>query len=90
MTHSSPWPCRSGRSKLRNWACVQSFGGQQQRVSIASALAADPTLPDEATSALDPETTAHILALLQDINRCLGLSIALIIHKMGAIRAWPS
>lgn len=68
---------------------AQLSGGQKQRVGIARALAAGPALllSDEATSALDPETTASILALLRDINRRLGLSIALITHEMSVIRA---
>jgi D-methionine transport system ATP-binding protein len=43
-------------------------------------------LCDEATSALDPETTKSILALLQDINRKLGLTIVLITHEMQVIK----
>ncbi len=68
---------------------AQLSGGQKQRVGIARALAADPALllSDEATSALDPETTLSILALLRDINRRLGLSIVLITHEIGVIRA---
>ena len=68
---------------------AQLSGGQKQRVGIARALAADPALllSDEATSALDPETTASILALLRDINRRLGLSIALITHEISVIDA---
>ena len=67
---------------------AQLSGGQKQRVGIARALAADPVLllSDEATSALDPETTVSILDLLRDINRRLGLTIALITHEMSVIR----
>jgi len=43
-------------------------------------------LCDEATSALDPMTTQAILALLQDINRRLGITILLITHEMAVIR----
>ncbi|MGI4950615.1 MAG: methionine ABC transporter ATP-binding protein [Janthinobacterium lividum] len=68
---------------------AQLSGGQKQRVGIARALAAEPALllSDEATSALDPETTESILALLRSINRELGLSIVLITHEMGVVRA---
>jgi D-methionine transport system ATP-binding protein len=68
---------------------AQLSGGQKQRVGIARALAARPALllSDEATSALDPETTDSILALLKDINRALGLTILLITHEMGVVRA---
>jgi len=64
-------------------------GGQKQRVGIARALAARPALllSDEATSALDPETTDVILQLLKDINRRFDLTILLITHEMGVVRA---
>lgn len=67
---------------------AQISGGQKQRVGIARALANKPKvlLSDEATSALDPETTRAILALLQQINRELGLTIVLITHQMQVIK----
>ncbi len=66
----------------------QLSGGQKQRVAIARALASEPEvlLCDEATSALDPMTTQSILALLQDINKRLGITIVLITHEMAVIR----
>ncbi len=67
----------------------QLSGGQKQRVGIARALANEPDvlLCDEATSALDPQTTDSILSLLKDINEKLGITILLITHEMGVIRA---
>ena len=67
---------------------AQLSGGQKQRVAIARALASDPEvlLCDEATSALDPMTTQSILALLQDINRRMGITIIVITHEMAVIR----
>ena len=66
----------------------QLSGGQKQRVAIARALASDPEmlLCDEATSALDPMTTQSILALLQKINKELGITVVLITHEMAVIR----
>ena len=66
----------------------QLSGGQKQRVGIARALANDPKvlLSDEATSALDPETTVATLALLQKINRELGVTIVLITHEMNVVK----
>lgn len=63
-------------------------GGQKQRVAIARALASDPQilLCDEATSALDPQTTSSILALLKDINKRFGITIAVITHQMAVVR----
>ena len=61
---------------------AQLSGGQKQRVAIARALANDPKIliSDESTSALDPKTTKQILALLQELNKKLGLTIVLITH----------
>ena len=67
---------------------AQLSGGQKQRVGIARALACEPgvLLCDEATSALDPETTDEILALLDQLNRDLKLTIVLITHQMEVVR----
>ncbi|WP_027208512.1 methionine ABC transporter ATP-binding protein [Butyrivibrio hungatei] len=63
-------------------------GGQKQRVAIARALALDPDflLCDEATSALDPEITKGILALLQKINREMGITIIIVTHQMEVVK----
>ena len=77
-----------GLQTQRNRYPAQISGGQKQRVGIARALANNPKvlLSDEATSALDPETTRSILALLQKINRELGLTIVLITHQMEVVK----
>ena len=79
---------RVGLSDKLNAYPSQLYGGQKQRIAIARALASDPDvlLSDEATSALDPMTTQSILALLQDINRRLGITIVIITHEMAVIR----
>ena len=66
---------------------AQLSGGQKQRVAIARALATNPhyLLCDEATSALDPTTTDSILALLQTINRTLGVTVVVITHAMAVV-----
>lgn len=66
----------------------QLSGGQKQRVAIARALANDPKIliSDESTSALDPKTTKQILALLQDLNKKLGLTVVLITHEMQIVK----
>ena len=63
-------------------------GGQKQRVAIARALALDPEFLfcDEATSALDPEITKGILALLQKINKEMGITIIIVTHQMEVVK----
>lgn len=72
--------------RMQNYP-AQLSGGQKQRVAIARALAMDPEvlLCDEATSALDPNTTRSILALLQEINRTMGVTIVVITHEMKVV-----
>lgn len=74
-------------SKINSYPSSLS-GGQKQRVSIARALANKPEilLCDEATSALDLETTEGILALLQRINRELGITIVFITHQLDVAK----
>lgn len=62
---------------------AQLSGGEQQRVSIARALAKDPKLLlcDEPTGALDYNTGKAILKLLQDMCRERGMTVIVITHN---------
>lgn len=62
---------------------AQLSGGEQQRVSIARALAKNPKLLlcDEPTGALDYNTGKSILKLLQDMCRNKGMTVILITHN---------
>lgn len=62
---------------------AQLSGGEQQRVSIARALAKNPKLLlcDEPTGALDYNTGKAILKLLQDTCREKGMTVILITHN---------
>ncbi len=62
---------------------AQLSGGEQQRVSIARALAKNPKLLlcDEPTGALDYHTGKSILKLLQDTCRDRGMTVILITHN---------
>ena len=61
----------------------QLSGGEQQRVSIARALAKNPKLLlcDEPTGALDYNTGKQILGLLQETSRETGMTVVIITHN---------
>lgn len=63
----------------------QLSGGEQQRVSIARALAKNPKLLlcDEPTGALDYRTGKAILRLLQDTCRSTGKTVIVITHNQA-------
>lgn len=64
---------------------AQLSGGEQQRVSIARAIAKNPKLLlcDEPTGALDYETGKSILALLRDTCREYGTTVIVITHNQA-------
>lgn len=63
----------------------QMSGGQQQRISIARALAKKPALMlcDEPTGALDFNTGRQVLKTLNDLNSKLGTTIIIITHNVS-------
>ncbi len=64
----------------------QMSGGQEQRVGIARAIVANPTIvvADEPTGSLDDNTTEQILTLLQRVNRELGMTLLMVTHDTDA------
>lgn len=69
-------------NRMKNFP-AQLSGGEQQRVSIARALAKNPKLLlcDEPTGALDYQTGKAILKLLQDMCREKGMTVIVITHN---------
>ena len=67
----------------------QLSGGQKQRIVIAMALASHPEvlIADEPTTALDVTIQAQILALLKKLQRQRQMSMLLITHDLGVVKA---
>ena len=76
-----------GASQRVNSYPHEFSGGMRQRVVIALALCAEPSLliADEPTTALDVSVQAQIIALLKRLCRERGTGVMLITHDMGVI-----
>ena len=74
-----------GLSHRENNFPSQLSGGEQQRVSIARAIAKNPKLLlcDEPTGALDYKTGKEVLKLLQDMSRKNKMTVLIITHNQA-------
>lgn len=72
-----------GLSERANHFPAQLSGGEQQRISIARAIAKKPPLLlcDEPTGALDYQTGISILALLRQITGTVGSTVIIVTHN---------
>lgn len=77
---------KMGLAEKQKLKPVQLSGGEQQRVSIARALAtnADIIFADEPTGALDAENTQHVLKILRNLVDVEGRSVLLVTHDLEA------
>ena len=75
-----------GLTNKGNRLPTQLSGGEQQRVSIARALANNPSviIADEPTGNLDPARSLEIMSLLEKIND-MGTTILVVTHERGLV-----
>lgn len=63
----------------------QLSGGEQQRVSVARSVVKNPAILfcDEPTGSLDEKIAKYVLAIIEELNREMGVTIVMITHNRG-------
>jgi phospholipid/cholesterol/gamma-HCH transport system ATP-binding protein len=81
--------CMVGLPEVGERLPAQLSGGQRKRVALARAIALEPemVLFDEPTSGLDPQASAAIDALINDMQRRLGITFVVITHDVASAKA---
>jgi putative ABC transport system ATP-binding protein len=83
---AAPWLARLGMAERMRHTPEQLSGGERQRVSIARALAGEPSLilADEPTGSLDSRRSAQTVALLRELAHEHGTGVLLVTHDRDA------
>jgi zinc transport system ATP-binding protein len=83
---------RLGIGDLKERCFSELSGGQQRRVLIGRALCASHGLLvlDEPAAGLDPLATVELYALLQKINREMGITIIMVSHDIDAVEKYAT
>jgi energy-coupling factor transport system ATP-binding protein len=76
-----------GLMELRHCKPAHLSGGQKQRLAIAAALAMQPRVLvlDEPTASLDVPGTQQLVAVLQDLQQRLGITIIIVEHRLAEV-----
>ncbi|MDR3672760.1 MAG: ATP-binding cassette domain-containing protein [Holophaga sp.] len=76
-----------GLSAFRDKSPFNLSGGEKKRLALAGVLAMRPEILvlDEPTSALDPRGASHLLSLLNEINRDLGVTLVFATHDVDMV-----
>ena len=82
----------TGCYPLRHRPYSMLSGGEKQKVSLARCVCQAPRILvlDEPTSSLDPKSKEEITALLESLNRTLGVTVLMVSHDITHIdeKSW--